>query len=93
MKVSNFLAVYLFFSVSCEGCIDIEGNATGAYGHGCYNDRLEMPRDCGSFGDDFDFTADTMCCHCGGGALFEAIENVEMLRAYVVFERTCRSMA
>ena len=91
MKISNVLAVYLFFSVSCEGCIDTNfGNATDIYDVGCYNYRLDTPRICGSNADDFDFTADTMCCHCGGGSLFEAIENVEVLRAYAVFERVPR---
>ena len=67
MKISNFLVTYLLFSVYCEGCIDTNGDATDSDGYGCdsYN---SYPSWCGF--PQFDtsaFTADVMCCACGGG--------------------------
>merc|ERR550539_1614533 len=47
-------------------CIDTNGGKTDLGGDGCdfYHD---YPRECGDF-DDFDFTATSLCCACGGGS-------------------------
>ena len=75
MKISNFLVAYLFFRVYCEGCIDTDGDATDRDGDGC-DDYSLNPHWCGGSYDDFDFTADAMCCVCGGG-ICEENEHVQ----------------
>merc|ERR1711966_135910 len=47
------------------GCTNTNAGATDSYGDDClYYDSWEMF--CGYY-DDEDFTADEMCCSCGGG--------------------------
>ena len=52
-------------SGSCSGCSDTTGGAIGLREVGC-GDHTRSPGSCGMYDDD-DFSADRMCCGCGGG--------------------------
>lgn len=57
VEVNRFMEGY-------TGCLDSNLNARDSYGDGC--DWYVSLDYCGMF-DDADFTADDMCCSCGGG--------------------------
>ena len=50
-------------------CTNADDKQRGTNGHGCfYYDIYGNEKYCGDF-DDSDFTANSLCCACGGGIL------------------------
>lgn len=70
MKLTGFWPLLLSFGnvAAVTVCYDI-ANWTDLYGDGC-DWYASKPGSCENFGDSFEnngYTANTACCHCGGG--------------------------
>jgi len=54
-------------------CMDNDNGALDTYGEGCAS-YTAQPLYCGTNYDNNDFTANSMCCACGGGVQVEVLE-------------------
>ena len=73
MKLNEYCNYNSGYEPSAEQCSDLDGTAYDSLGTGGCSSYTSLVW-CGGYDDD-DFSANTMCCFCGGGTTFSGMDS------------------